>query len=107
YNGPAQVAEKAKALINEYYGATPRYSYFVGCSEGGREALMLSQRYPDFFDAVVAGNPGMDLPKAALAHPCDAQAFAHAARTKTPFGNPDLASSLTDAELAAVRAAIL
>ena len=107
YNGPAQVAEKAKALIKEYYGAKPRYSYFAVCSEGGREALMLSQRYPHFFDGIVAGNPGMDLPKAALAHPWDAQAFARAARTKTPFGNPDLASSFTDAELAGVGAAIL
>lgn len=107
YNGPAEVTQKAKALIKEYYGEKPRYSYFVGCSEGGREALMLSQRYPDFFDGIVSGNPGMDLPKAALAHPWDAQAFARAARTTTPFGNPDLASSFTDAELAAVGGAIL
>lgn len=107
YNGPAEVTQKAKALIKEYYGKKPRYSYFVGCSEGGREALMLSQRYPDFFDGIVSGNPGMDLPKAALAHPWDAQAFARAARTTTPFGNPDLASSFTDAELAAVGGAIL
>jgi feruloyl esterase len=107
YNGPAEVTEKAKALIEEYYGKKPRYSYFVGCSEGGREALMLSQRYPDFFDGIVSGNPGMDLPKAALAHPWDAQAFARAARSTTPFGNPDLASSFTDAELAAVGEAIL
>ena len=107
YNGPAEVTEKAKALIKEYYGRKPRYSYFVGCSEGGREGLMLSQRYPDFFDGIVAGNPGMDLAKAALAHPWDAQAFARAARTTTPFGNPDLASSFTDAELAGVGNAIL
>ena len=106
YNGPAEVTEKAKALIKRYYGEKPRYSYFVGCSEGGREALMLSQRYPDFFDGIVAGNPGMDLPKAAVQHPWDAQAFARAARATTPFGNPDLASSFTDAELAAVGAAI-
>jgi hypothetical protein len=107
YNGPAEVTKKAKALVKDYYGEKPRYSYFVGCSEGGREALMLSQRYPDFFDGIVAGNPGMDLPKAALAHPWDAQAFARAARATTPFGNPDLASSFTNAELAAVGAAIV
>lgn len=107
YNGPAEVTEKAKALVKKYYGKKPKYSYFVGCSEGGREGLMLSQRYPDLFDGIVAGNPGMDLPKAALAHPWDAQAFARAARTTTPFGNPDLASSFTNAELAGVGAAIL
>ena len=107
YNGPAEVTESAKALITAYYGEKPRYSYFVGCSEGGREALMLSQRFTDFFDGIVAGNPGMDLPKAALAHPWDAQAFARAARATTVWGNPDLASSFTNAELAAVGAAIL
>ena len=68
---------------------------------------MFSQRYPDFFDGIVAGNPGMDLPKAAVAEAWDSQAFAAAARTTTPFGNPDLASSFTPAELTAVGNAIL
>ena len=107
YNGPAEVTEKAKKLIKKFYDASPRYSYFAGCSEGGREGLMFSQRYPEFFDGIVAGNPGMDLPKAAVAEAWDSQAFARAVRSKTPFGNPDLASSFTDAELAAVGNAIL
>lgn len=107
YNGPARVTETAKAIIRKFYRRAPRYSYFAGCSEGGREGLMLSQRYPDFFDGIVAGNPGMDLPKAAVAEAWDSQAFARAARAMTPFGNPDLASSFTDAELAAVGNAIL
>jgi feruloyl esterase len=106
YNGPAEATAKAKALIRQYYGGKPKYSYFVGCSEGGREALMLSQRYPDYFDGLVSGNPGMDLPKAAVAEAWDTQAFARAARAINAFGNPDLASSFTDAELAAVGQAI-
>jgi hypothetical protein len=107
YNGPAQVTRTAKTIIRKFYRRSPKYSYFVGCSEGGREGLMLSQRYPDFFDGIVAGNPGMDLPKAAVAEAWDSQAFARAARAMTPFGNPDLASSFTDAELATVGNAIL
>ena len=107
YNGPARVTETAKAILKQFYGKRPKYSYFVGCSEGGREGLMFSQRYPDYFDGIVAGNPGMDLPKAAVAEAWDSQAFARAARTTTPFGNPDLASSFTDAELATVGNAIL
>jgi feruloyl esterase len=107
YNGPAEVTERAKTLMKKFYGRSPQYSYFAGCSEGGREGLMLSQRYPDFFDGIVAGNPGMDLPKAAVAEAWDSQAFARAARLSTPFGNPDLASSFTEAELAAVGNAIL
>ena len=107
YNGPARAAIAAKALMKKFYGSEPRFSYFSGCSEGGREGLMLSQRYPGLFDGIVAGNPGMDLPKAAVAEAWDSQAFAAAARSTTPFGNPDLASSFTDAELAAVGNAIL
>jgi feruloyl esterase len=68
---------------------------------------MFSQRYPEMFDGIVAGNPGMDLPKAAVAEAWDSQAFARAARSLTPFGNPDLASAFTPAELAAVGDAIL
>ena len=107
YNGPAEVTEKAKALIKKYYGEKPRYSYFVGCSEGGREALMLSQRYPDFFDGIVSGNPGMDC-RRRLSPTRGTRKLSRARRARqTPFGNPDLASSFTNAELAAVGGAIL
>ncbi|MHC1480230.1 tannase/feruloyl esterase family alpha/beta hydrolase [Frateuria aurantia] len=47
----------AKALSRAYYGQNPRYSYFVGCSDGGREALMEAQRYPDDFNGISAGAP--------------------------------------------------
>jgi hypothetical protein len=107
YNGPARVAVAAKAITRTYYQKAPRYSYFEGCSEGGREGLMFSQRFPELFDGVIAGNPGMDLPKAAVAEAWDTQAFAAAARSLTPFGNPDLASSFTPAELDTVGEAIL
>ncbi len=107
YSGPARAALAAKSVMKKFYGGQPRYSYFTGCSEGGREGLMFSQRYPEVFDGIVSGNPGMDLPRAAVAEAWDTQAFAAAARASTPFGNPDLASSFTDAELAAVGNAIL
>jgi feruloyl esterase len=107
YRAPALVALASKAIVNAYYRQPARYSYFEGCSEGGREGLMFSQRYPGMFDGIVAGNPGMDLPKAAVAEAWDSQAFARAARSLTPFGNPDLASSFTPAELSAVGDAIL
>lgn len=48
----------AKALIAARTGAGPRWSYFAGCSAGGREALAAAQRFPDAFDGIVAGAPG-------------------------------------------------
>ncbi|MBQ1498575.1 MAG: tannase/feruloyl esterase family alpha/beta hydrolase [Sphingomonas sp.] len=46
-----------KAVIAAYYGNAPKASYFQGCSDGGREALMEAQRYPEDYDAIVAGAP--------------------------------------------------
>ncbi|MGA9884685.1 MAG: tannase/feruloyl esterase family alpha/beta hydrolase [Candidatus Acidiferrales bacterium] len=48
---------QAKAIIAAFYGKTPGLAYFVGCSDGGREALMEAQRYPDDFRGIVAGAP--------------------------------------------------
>src|SRR5262252_52450 len=55
----ARVAELAKQIIAHYYGQSARYSYFAGCSTGGREAMLMTQRYPAYFDGVVSGDPAM------------------------------------------------
>jgi feruloyl esterase len=54
-----RVTEIAKQIVAQYYGQTAKYSYFVGCSTGGREAMLMTQRYPSYFDGVVAGDPAM------------------------------------------------
>jgi hypothetical protein len=57
YRGIHETAEKAKAVIAAFYGKAPRHSYFSSCSDGGREALMEAQRFPDDYDGIVAGAP--------------------------------------------------
>lgn len=49
----------AKQIIETWYGRPPAHSYYVGCSTGGREAMLMSQRYPAYFDGIVAGSPAM------------------------------------------------
>ena len=49
----------AKQIIAAYYGKPPAHSYYVGCSTGGREAMLMSQRYPLYFDGIVVGSPAM------------------------------------------------
>ncbi|WP_250475220.1 tannase/feruloyl esterase family alpha/beta hydrolase [Caballeronia sp. GAFFF1] len=57
YRGQHITTLAAKKLIQTYYGQAQKYSYFVGCSDGGREALMAAQRYPSDYNGVVAGAP--------------------------------------------------
>jgi feruloyl esterase len=53
-----ETAIQGKAVVAARYATPPRYSYFEGCSGGGRQAFMEAQRYPEDFDAIVAGAPG-------------------------------------------------
>lgn len=55
----AEVAGIAKQIIADYYTKPATFSYFVGCSTGGREGMILSQRYPTVFNGIVSGDPAM------------------------------------------------
>src|SRR5215211_8163399 len=59
YAAIGRVADVAKRIIAQHYGKPPDRSYFSGCSTGGREAMLMTQRYPLQFDGVVAGAPAM------------------------------------------------
>ncbi len=57
YRAPHVLSLAAKHVIATYYGASPARSYFTSCSNGGREALLLAQRYPADFNGIIAGAP--------------------------------------------------
>jgi hypothetical protein len=57
-----ETAVVAKKIVQAFYGEAPRYSYWVGCSTGGRQGLSEAQRYPEDFDGLVIGAPSLDSP---------------------------------------------
>ena len=57
YRSLKETTDVAKDVIFAFQHSGPQHSYFMGCSDGGREALMEAQRYPQDFDGIVAGSP--------------------------------------------------
>src|SRR5439155_7178471 len=67
YNGIEKTATVSKQIIAYYYGLDVDYSYIMGWSNGGRDAMNAYQKFPWLFDGVIAQNPGFNLPQAAVA----------------------------------------
>lgn len=107
YNAVAQLTPMAKNLIAQAYGRGPDRSYIGGCSNGGRHAMVAAARSAAQYDGVLAGNPGFQLPKAAVAQLYGAQQYAKVASATTPAGQPDLQSAFTPAELQLVARRVL
>jgi feruloyl esterase len=59
YRAVHEMTVAAKAIIGAYYGSGPKYSYWNGCSTGGRQALTEAQRYPNDYDGILAGAPAI------------------------------------------------
>ena len=87
YAADMRLAPIAKAIIQAQYGRKPDFSYYGSCSNGGRHAMVAATRMPEQYDGFLAGNPGFDLPRAALQHAREAQAFVKV--------DPDIRKSIT------------
>jgi tannase/feruloyl esterase len=57
YRAVHEMTASAKSIIAAHYGRAPRFSYWTGCSTGGRQGLMEAQRYPEDYDGIIAGAP--------------------------------------------------
>lgn len=103
-------ARAGKALIEQYYGTPTEHAYHVGCSEGGREGLILAQRYPEHYDGIIAGAPVLHLPLGPMAGVYTTQVFANLANQlghMTQEGTPDLAQTFSNPDLMLARGAVL
>src|SRR5262249_17049471 len=59
YQAVGRVAVLAKQVLARYYGRPAAHAYFMGCSTGGREGMLMAERYPTYFDGIVVGGPAM------------------------------------------------
>jgi feruloyl esterase len=60
YRSEHEMAVTSKAVINAYFGSAPKFSYWNGCSAGGRQAMKEAQMFPGDFNGIIAGSPGLD-----------------------------------------------
>jgi hypothetical protein len=98
YLANAEVAEVAKQIIATYYAKPAAYSYFVGCSTGGREGMILSQRYPTVFNGIVVGDPAMRTGLSNLAVGRWIPVAYNQATPKDASGRPQIDKFLADSE---------
>ena len=106
YRSTKLVADAARKIVAVYYEHPIQHSYFSGCSNGGREGLIAGERYAEYFDGIIAGAPAFNLTNAAIAEAWATVQLA-AIAPKKPDGSPDLAQSLTEADLKLLVSAVL
>jgi feruloyl esterase len=107
YNAHDKVAVTAKEIVRRFYARPADRSYFIGCSGGGRQGMMFTQRFPSYFDGVIAMAPAMRVSKGAtIAAAWDTQALA-AIAPLGPDGKPVLSRAFSDVDLALLRKGIL
>lgn len=98
YQANAEVAGVAKQIIAHYYAKPASYSYFVGCSTGGREGMILSQRYPTEFNGIVVGDPAMRTGRSNLAIGQWIPVAYNQASPKDASGKPEIEKFLTEGD---------
>ncbi|MET0984165.1 MAG: tannase/feruloyl esterase family alpha/beta hydrolase [Steroidobacteraceae bacterium] len=106
YNAQDRVTVTAKRLVSAYYDKAPHHSYFNGCSGGGRQGMIMSQRFPTYYDGIVSGSPAIHLTDLSVSMFGRYQAAARLV-PKGADGMPDLAKAISDADLKLVADAVV
>jgi len=95
YQAVGRVAVLAKQIVALHYGKPVDHAYFAGCSTGGREGMLMAQRYPTYFDGIVVGAPAM---RTAFSHIGDewVATMLNRAAPKDAAGKPETKHALSD-----------
>jgi feruloyl esterase len=110
FNAIDVTTQTAKKLVEMYYDERPAYSYFEGCSMGGREAMMVTQRLPAYFNGSVSGDPAFRITKVGVWASYEGHQLAALARTRgliSGFGVPYANNTFTNQDLQLISRAIL
>lgn len=110
YNAYDQATQVGKALVKMFYAEPAKHAYFEGCSEGGREAMLMTQRFPHHYDGVIAGDPVLHIPLGPLAGLFTTKLFAALATRMGQTlsnGEPAIGKTYSDSDLLLVRHAVL
>lgn len=107
YLANAEVAELARQMIAQHYGKPAAYSYFSGCSTGGREGMILSQRYPTLFDGIIVGDPAMRTGRSNLAIGQWIPVALNQIAPKDADGKPIITQAITDNDRNLIKTALL
>jgi feruloyl esterase len=102
-----RTATTARTLFERFYGHAPQRSYFIGCSGGGRQGMMFTQRFPELFDGVVAQAPAMRVSQGATIAAAWTVQQLLAVATPDANGYRHLATALADAQLQRVATEVL
>ncbi|MFV0360486.1 tannase/feruloyl esterase family alpha/beta hydrolase [Tropicimonas sp.] len=89
YKAVATLDPLARQIVGAYYGEEIGHAYGIGCSNGGRHAMVAAMRMPDAFDGLLAGAPGFNLPRAGLQHALDVQTLGAVTGDLTTAFSPD------------------
>src|SRR6478736_6467648 len=103
YQAVGKLTPMAKSLIQTAYGKAPDRSYYGGCSNGGRHAMVAASRMGDQYDGFLVGDPGFRLPLAAIANMKGAQVY----NTLKDPASTDIGTGFTAGQRTTVSNAVL
>lgn len=106
YNALEKTALLGKELVQRFYGSAPSYSYMLGCSNGGRQGLVASQRLPLLFDGIVSGDASLGFSRIALGEMWNVHVLSKIA-PRDERGRPIYSEAFSNSDLELVKGAVL